>query len=60
MVLVWSYLARGNVGHTLVVVAINSPTLLVRYGGISGYLLGVVLESSIQRRLQFCIFVLAS
>jgi ACR3 family arsenite transporter len=41
MVLVWSYLARGNVGHTLVMVAINSLTMLVLYGGISGYLLGV-------------------
>ena len=41
MVLVWSYLARGNVGHTLVMVAINSLTMLVLYGLISGYLLGV-------------------
>jgi ACR3 family arsenite transporter len=41
MVLVWSYLARGNVGHTLVMVAINSLTMLALYGGISGYLLGV-------------------
>jgi len=41
MVLVWSYLARGNVGHTLVMVAINSLTMLVLYGVISGYLLGV-------------------
>ena len=41
MVLVWSYLARGNVGHTLVMVAINSLTMLVLYGGISGYLLGI-------------------
>ncbi|WP_336518817.1 ACR3 family arsenite efflux transporter [Planctellipticum variicoloris] len=41
MVLVWSYLARGNVGHTLVMVAINSLTMLGLYGVISGYLLGV-------------------
>ncbi|MEX0727598.1 MAG: ACR3 family arsenite efflux transporter [Planctomycetaceae bacterium] len=41
MVLVWSYLARGNVGHTLVMVAINSLTMLVLYGVIGGFLLGV-------------------
>ncbi len=41
MVLVWSHLARGNVGHTLVMVAINSLTMLVLYGAIGGYLLGV-------------------
>jgi arsenite transporter len=29
MVLVWGYLARGNDGHTLVMVAINSLTMLV-------------------------------
>ncbi len=31
MVLVWSYLARGNDGLTLVMVAINSITMLVLY-----------------------------
>lgn len=41
MVLVWSYLSRGNVGHTLVMVAINSLTMLVLYGVIGGFLLGV-------------------
>lgn len=41
MVLVWSHLARGNVGHTLIMVAINSLTMLVLYGVIGGYLLGV-------------------
>ncbi len=41
MVLVWSYLARGNVGHTLIMVAINSLTMLVLYGVIGGFLLGV-------------------
>lgn len=41
MVLVWSYLARGNIGHTLIMVAINSLTMLVLYGVIGGYLLGV-------------------
>jgi arsenite transporter len=39
--LVWSYLARGNVGHTLIMVAINSLTMLVLYGVIGGFLLGV-------------------
>jgi len=41
MVLVWSYLARGNVGHTLIMVAINSLTMLFLYGVIGGFLLGV-------------------
>ena len=41
MVLVWGYLARGNDGHTLVMVAINSLTMLVLYGLLGGYLLGV-------------------
>jgi arsenite transporter len=42
MVLVWSYLAKGNGGHTLVMVAINSLTMLVLYGVIGGFLLGIV------------------
>jgi len=41
MVLVWGYLAKGNDGHTLVMVAINSLTMLVLYGPLGGYLLGV-------------------
>jgi ACR3 family arsenite transporter len=41
MVLVWGYLARGNDGHTLVMVAINSLTMLVLYGLLGGLLLGV-------------------
>ncbi len=41
MVLVWGYLARGNDGHTLVMVAINSLTMLVLYGVLGGVLLGV-------------------
>jgi ACR3 family arsenite transporter len=41
MVLVWGFLARGNDGHTLVMVAINSLTMLVLYGVLGGYLLGV-------------------
>lgn len=41
MVLVWGYLSRGNDGHTLVMVAINSLTMLVLYGALGGYLLGV-------------------
>jgi ACR3 family arsenite transporter len=32
MVLVWGYLAKGNDGHTLVMVAINSLTMLFLYG----------------------------
>ena len=41
MVLVWSYLSEGNDGHTLVMVAINSLTMLVLFGVLGGFLLGV-------------------
>jgi ACR3 family arsenite transporter len=41
MVLVWGYLARGNAGHTLVMVAINSLTMLFLYGALGGLLLGM-------------------
>ncbi len=41
MVLVWGFLARGNDGHTLVMVAINSLTMLVLYGLLGGFLLGI-------------------
>jgi len=41
MVLVWGYLARGNDGLTLVMVAINSLTMLLLYGVLGGLLLGV-------------------
>ena len=39
MVLVWGYLAKGNDGHTLVMVAINSLTMLFLYGPLGGFLL---------------------
>ena len=41
MVLVWGYLARGSDGHTLVMVALYSLTMLVLYGVLGGFLLGV-------------------
>jgi ACR3 family arsenite transporter len=41
MVLVWGHLARGSAAHTLVMVAINSLTMLVLYGVLGGFLLGV-------------------
>jgi len=41
MVLVWGYLVRGNDGLTLVMVAINSLTMLLLYGVLGGFLLGV-------------------
>lgn len=41
MVLVWGYLAKGNDGHTLIMVAINSLTMLLFYGPLGGFLLGV-------------------
>lgn len=39
MVLVWGFLSRGNDGHTLVMVAINSLTMLFLYGLLGGFLL---------------------
>lgn len=41
MVLVWSFLAKGNDGLTLVMVAINSIAMLLLYGVLGGFLLGV-------------------
>ncbi|SME95406.1 ACR3 family arsenite efflux transporter [Desulfovibrio gilichinskyi] len=41
MVLVWGYLAQGNDGLTLVMVAINSLAMLILYGVLGGFLLGV-------------------
>ena len=41
MVLIWGHLARGNDGHTLVMVAINSLTMLFFYAPLGGWLLGV-------------------
>ncbi len=41
MVLVWSYLARGFMGLTLVLVALNSLTMLVFYAPLGNFLLGV-------------------
>ena len=41
MVLVWGFLARGNDGLTPAMVAINSLTMLLLYGVLGGFLLGV-------------------
>ena len=41
MVLVFSYLAKGFMGLTLVLVAINSLTMLVLYAPLGNFLLGV-------------------
>ncbi|MFH1507019.1 MAG: ACR3 family arsenite efflux transporter [Candidatus Omnitrophota bacterium] len=41
MVLVWGHLSKGNDGHTLVMVAINSLTMLLLYAPLGGWLLGV-------------------
>ncbi len=41
MVLVWSYLSKGNMGHTLVMVAINSLAMLFLYAPLAGILLGI-------------------
>lgn len=41
MVLVWGHLAKGNAGHTLVMVAVNSLVMLALYGPLGGFLLGL-------------------
>ncbi len=41
MVLVWSYLSRGNMGHTIVVTAINSLSMLVLYAPLAILLLPI-------------------
>jgi len=41
MVLVWGFLSKGNDGHTLVMVAINSLAMLLLYGVFGGFLLGI-------------------
>src|SRR3990172_5424636 len=41
MVLMWGYLAKGNDGLTLVMIAINSLSMLILYAPLGGFLLGV-------------------
>jgi ACR3 family arsenite transporter len=41
MVLMWSYLARGNMGHTLVMTAISSLTMVALYAPLARLLLGI-------------------
>jgi arsenite transporter len=41
MVLMWSYLAKGNNGLTLVMVAINSLFMLLLYAPLGAFLLGI-------------------
>ena len=41
MVLIWGHLAKGNDGLTLVMVAINSLTMLFLYAPLGGWLLGI-------------------
>ena len=41
MVLMWGSLAKGNDGLTLVMVAINSLSMLILYAPLGGFLLGV-------------------
>jgi ACR3 family arsenite transporter len=41
MVLVWSYLANGNMGHTLVMTAINTLSMVILYAPLATFLLGV-------------------
>ena len=41
MVLMWSYLAKGNMGHTLVMCAINSLSMVFLYAPLATLLLGI-------------------
>lgn len=41
MVLIWGHLSKGNDGHTLVMVAINSLGMLFLYAPLGGWLLGI-------------------
>ena len=41
MVLMWSYLAKGNMAHTLVMCAVNSLSMVIFYAPLAGLLLGV-------------------
>jgi len=41
MVLMWSYLAQGNMGHTLVMTAINSLIMVALYAPLAQLLLGI-------------------
>ncbi|MCF6312929.1 MAG: ACR3 family arsenite efflux transporter, partial [Verrucomicrobiales bacterium] len=41
MVLVWSHLVKGNQGLTLIMVAINSLAMLLLYGVLGAWMLGV-------------------
>ncbi len=41
MVLMWSYLAKGDMAHTLVMTAINSLSMVVLYAPLAQFLLGI-------------------
>ena len=41
MVLMWSYLAKGNMAHTLVMTAINSISMMLFYAPLAQFLLGI-------------------
>jgi len=41
MVLMWSYLAKGDMGHTLVMTAINSLSMVLLYAPLAQFLLGI-------------------
>lgn len=41
MVLMWSYLAKGNMAHTLVMCAVNSLSMVILYAPLAGFLLGI-------------------
>jgi arsenite transporter len=41
MVLMWSYLAGGNMAHTLVMTAINSLSMVLLYAPLARFLLGI-------------------
>lgn len=57
MVLMWGSLAKGNDGLTLVMVAINSLTMLILYAPLGGFLLGVNAMPIPWRTILFSVLV---
>ncbi|MFH1683352.1 MAG: ACR3 family arsenite efflux transporter [Candidatus Margulisiibacteriota bacterium] len=57
MVLIWGHLAKGNDGHTLVMVAINSLAMLFLYAPLGGWLLGINLMPIPWQTIVFSVLI---
>jgi ACR3 family arsenite transporter len=55
MVLMWSYLANGNMGHTIVMTAINSLSMVILYAPLACILLGISGVSMPWRTIVFSV-----